>query len=312
MKLIITMQNAMNLGSLENCLQRLQIIFAAVSQARNLEKRLRDEPIFLQKYKETLTKDLASEYVEHAIGVLVDIEGMFTQIAIRKEDQSALCFLWLEDNVSRQYRYNRLIFGANCSPFFAKIILRKCAADHSIQFPEIHQAVRTNFYMDDFFWSFPNVSVARRLTENLRCVLMRGGFCPQNPYLITQSLSKPQLFIFQNPKSEKDTPGQTTSVLVQTKCLTDDKYIAPPPNPVPTPTTLRQLFSLVSSVFNPISLLAPFVIQFEILLQSLLKRGQKRDRAISNDLLSIVRRRTRRPISKLASYFRPESSLPAV
>ena len=140
--------------------------FAAVSQARSLEKRLRDKTIVLQKYKETLTKDLTSKYVEpvikqpppdkiwylpthlvenpnkpgkirrvtnaaskikgcslntcrltgpdlladllelilrfreHAIGVLADIESMFMQI--RKEDQSALRFLWLED-IIRQY-----------------------------------------------------------------------------------------------------------------------------------------------------------------------------------------------------------------
>ena len=157
--------------------------FAAVSQARSLEKRLKDKPITLQKYKETLTKDLALNYVEpvtkqhpppdkiwylpthpvenpnkpgkirgvanaaskfkgcslntclltgpdlladllelilrfreHAIGVLADIESMFMQIAIRKEDQSALRFVWLEDNLIRQYQYIRLIFGANCSP----------------------------------------------------------------------------------------------------------------------------------------------------------------------------------------------------
>ena len=142
--------------------------FAAVSQARSLEKRLKDKPITLQKYKEILAKDLALNYVEpvtkqhpppdkiwylpthpvenpnkpgkirrvanaaskfkgcslntclltgpdlladllelilrfreHAIGVLADIESMFMQIAIRKEDQSALRFVWLEDNLFR-------------------------------------------------------------------------------------------------------------------------------------------------------------------------------------------------------------------
>ena len=166
--------------------------FAGVNQARSLEKRLRDKPIILQKYKETLTKNLALKYIqpvtkqhpppnkiwylpthpvenpnkpgkiprvanaaskfkdcslntclltgpdlladflelilrfrEHAIGVLSDIEGMFMQIAIRKEDQTALRFLWLEDNSIRQYKYIRLIFGANCSPCCAIFVLRK-------------------------------------------------------------------------------------------------------------------------------------------------------------------------------------------
>ena len=60
--------------------------------------------------------ELILRFREHAIGVLADIESMFMQIAIRKEDQSALRFVWLEDNLIRQYQYIRLIFGANCSP----------------------------------------------------------------------------------------------------------------------------------------------------------------------------------------------------
>ena len=41
--------------------------FAAVSQACSLAKRPRDKPIVLQKYNETLIKDLASKYVEPVI-----------------------------------------------------------------------------------------------------------------------------------------------------------------------------------------------------------------------------------------------------
>ena len=40
---------------------------AAVSQAHSLEKRLRDKPIVLQKYKKTLIRNLASNYVEPVI-----------------------------------------------------------------------------------------------------------------------------------------------------------------------------------------------------------------------------------------------------
>ena len=90
------------------------------------------------------------------------------------------------------------------------------------------------------------------------------------------------------PESEKETPVQKTRVLGQTWCLTDDTYTAPLPKLVPTPTTLRQRFSFVSSVFDPIGLLAPFVVQFKIRLQSLCKRGQKWDQMIPNDLHTIV------------------------
>ena len=62
---------------------------------------------------------------EHAAGVLADIEGVFMQIAIRSEDQSALRFLWMSDNFVLQYQYIRLIFDANCSPFCAIFVFRR-------------------------------------------------------------------------------------------------------------------------------------------------------------------------------------------
>ena len=158
---------------------------------------------------------------------------MFMQIAIRKEDQSALRFVWLEENLIHQYQYIRSIFGANCSPCCAIFVLRNCAADRSTQFPEVDQAVRKNFYMDDFIKYFPNASEARRLAEDLRNVLMRGGF------RLTKFLSNNAAAINHLPESEKEKPVQTTRVLGQTWCLTDDTYTAPPPKPVPTPTTLR-------------------------------------------------------------------------
>ena len=42
--------------------------------------------------------ELILRFREHAVDVLADIEGIFMQIAIRPEDQSALRFLWMSDN----------------------------------------------------------------------------------------------------------------------------------------------------------------------------------------------------------------------
>ena len=79
--------------------------------------------------------ELILRFREHAVGVLADIEGMFMQIAIRPEDQSAFRFLRMSDNYVLQYHYIRLIFGANCSPFCAIFVLRRCAQDLASQFP---------------------------------------------------------------------------------------------------------------------------------------------------------------------------------
>ena len=323
--------------------------FAALSQLRSLQKRLKGKPETLQKFNSTIESDLQKNYIapvimthpppehiwylpthavenpnkpgkvrrvanaasmfkgtslndnlltgpdlltdllklilrfrEHAIGVLADIEGMFMQIAIRPEDQSALRFLWLEDDLVRQYQYTRLIFGANCSPCCAIFTLRKCSFDNSDQFPHVHASVLKDFYMDDFIKSFRTVADARQLTTDLRTVLARGGF------RLTKFASNNSSALDHLPETEKETPVETKRVLGQNWSLNDDTYYAPPPKPVTTPSTLRQLFSLVSSIFDPIGLLAPFVIKLKIIIQSLWKRSQSWDQQIPDDIQPIV------------------------
>ena len=191
--------------------------------------------------------ELILRFREHAIGVLADIEGMFMQIAIRPEDQSALRFLWLEDDLVRQYQYTRLIFGANCSPCCAIFTLRKCSLDSSDQFAHVHTSVLKDFYMDDFIKSFRTVADARQLTPDLRTVLARGGF------RLTKFASNNPSALDHLPETENETPVETIRVLGQNWSLKDDTYNAPPPEPVPTPSTLRQLFSLVSSIFDSLA-----------------------------------------------------------
>ena len=56
-------------------------------------------------------------FCKNPVAILSDIEGVFMQIAIRHEDQSALRLLSPNEEIVNQYQFTRLIFGATCSPF---------------------------------------------------------------------------------------------------------------------------------------------------------------------------------------------------
>ena len=58
--------------------------------------------------------EIQLRFREHPVAVVSDIEGKFMQIAVRKEDQSVLRFLWMIDNSIRQFQFTILIFGATC------------------------------------------------------------------------------------------------------------------------------------------------------------------------------------------------------
>ena len=93
--------------------------------------------------------EIILRFGKHPIGGLADIEGMFMQVAIRKEDQSALRFLGLEYGIVRQYQYIRLIFGTACFPCCAIFALHRCAAKLSDRFSDVYEAVLNNVFRDE-------------------------------------------------------------------------------------------------------------------------------------------------------------------
>ena len=59
---------------------------------------------------------LLLRFRQYKVAVTADIEAMFMQVGIREEDQDALRFLWSDNDQERTSKYQRLIFGATCSP----------------------------------------------------------------------------------------------------------------------------------------------------------------------------------------------------
>ena len=120
--------------------------------------------------------------------------------------------------------------------------------------------------MVDFILLFATAEAARRLASNLRTVLQYGGF------RLTKFVSNNLAAFTAVPKEDIEIIQNTTKVLDQTWCLSNDTFTAPTPKTIDPLQTLRQLFSMVSSIFDTIGLLAPFVIQLKVILQNLWKR----------------------------------------
>ena len=95
---------------------------------------------------------------------------------MRKEDQSALRFLWMIGNSIRQFQFTRSIFDATCLPFYAIYVLNKFAEDNKGKFPADLNAIKHHFYMDDYIQSLPTISEAKEIISQTTRCLKNDGF----------------------------------------------------------------------------------------------------------------------------------------
>ncbi|KAK3738190.1 hypothetical protein QZH41_003086 [Actinostola sp. cb2023] len=120
------------------------------------------------------------QFRQERVALVADIEGMFHQIKVRREDQDSLRFLWWSDSIHEppdEYTMNVHVFGATDSPCAANSTLRKTADDNSEAFDsDTVNTVKNNFYVDDVLKSLPNSESAISMARQLMELCGKGGF----------------------------------------------------------------------------------------------------------------------------------------
>ena len=241
-----------------------------------------------------LTNDLIGVLIrfrEEEVAFSADVEGMFYQTSVTPSDTDALRFLWWPGSIEdRPEDYKMLvhIFGAKSSPCCAIKALNKTAQDNEDDYPqEVVQTVRRNFYVDDVLKSVPRTQQAVRLTSDLTKLLKEGGFrltkFASNSREVLQSIP---LDLRANPLLDLDLdqlPLERALGVYWDAQSDTFKFQA-----VQTgkPSTKRGVLSVVSSLFDPLGFLSPFVFSAKILLQDLWREKIPWDQEIPEPYLS--------------------------
>ena len=258
---------------------------AAKFHGTSLNKSLLTGPDLLQNLIHVLLR-----FRQHQFAVSADIGGMFLQVGVPDCDQPSLHFLWREDPTTNVvvYQYARQIFGAKDSPTCANYALQRTARDNVSQYPEATKAVLESFYMDDYLDSVESPERALKRSKELVHLLHFGGFkltkfVSNVPNLADRIDGSPQSTepkVIASSKEEsshvlgfKWDHNNDTLVLSRGTSSTVTKFL-----------TKRLVLSLVSKIFDPIGLVAPFTVGARLLLKDIWRViGQHWDEELPKD-----------------------------
>ena len=219
-----------------------------------------------------------SRFRQELIAVMSDVEAMFHQVRVLPSDCDALRFLWwpdgnLEDQ-PQEYQMTVHLFGGASSPSCANFALKRTAEDNSSDFDaETVETVKRNFYVDDCLKSVSSEDKAIRLASQLCELLARGGF------KLTKWLSNSRRVIESLPVTERapqvkdldfDKLPVERALGVQWNISSDQFGFKITVKD--RPATRRGILSIVSSVYDPLGFVAPFVLNAKLILQDLCRR----------------------------------------
>ena len=281
---------------------KIRIVWDASSkfQGSSLNDSLLKGPDFLNNLVTVL-----SRFRRGKIAVVSDVEKMYHQVLVPREDQDAMRFLWREDSSQEISEYKTLVhpFGKKDSPCCANWALKGCVTKMdnveeaaSLQKlnerdkSEVVEAVTEDFYMDDYLGSFDKTKDAQRTCSNMSEVLKDRRFH------LTKWLSNDKEFL-----ETIDKKNLSTKIVCHNFTrLPEERTLGIWWNPTTDnfffnikvrnyKKTKRGLLSFLSSIFDPLGFLTPFLTTPKLILQTLWKEKIGWDEEIPQQLITLLK-----------------------
>ena len=224
------------------------------------------------------------------IAIAADVEAMFHQVRVNMADADSLRFLW-KDNIHKEgppdvYQMLVHVFGAKDSPTCANYAIKRIARDNVSSFDGLTiETALKSFYVDDLLKSVPTVECAISLSKDLIALLKRGGM------RLTKFQSNCREVLEALPESER-APSATVDIDLGEEKVeralgvsweTMKDVFTFTMMTVEVKFTKRGILIVTSTLFDPLGILAPFVLKAKILLQELWREGLDWDEEISDE-----------------------------
>ncbi|XP_043210667.1 uncharacterized protein LOC122375380 [Amphibalanus amphitrite] len=201
---------------------------------------------------------------EGPVAFTCDIASMYHRVRVPEPDTNLLRFLWFHgsdpEGEVRVWKMTCHVFGAVSSGSVASFALRQCAEEGRSQFPEAADALTRKSYVDDVLCATSSVEGAVKLASDLKELCSTGAF-NLTKYRSNSSDVLRQIPVQDRGKSVKELDLGKDSLgsdrLLGLRWSMEDDCFCFQFRDKQKPVTRRGILSTVSSVFDPLGVIAP-------------------------------------------------------
>ena len=215
-------------------------------------------------------------YRKEVVAYSADLEACFHQIQIPREQRRYFCFLWWRDgDLSKPIQEYQMCvhpFGAASSPSVANYIVKQMGVDSQGRYGnDVRKLLERDFYVDNLLTSSPTEDVAVSLLSRTNSACEEGGFnlrkVASNSRVVMDSVPKNKRSAsFENYDIGKMLPVEKALGVTWNIELDELGFrIVIRDNPL----TRINILSTITSIYDPLGLVAPFLLPGRKLLQKL-------------------------------------------
>lgn len=226
----------------------------------------------IQMVGPTVQDDLLSillRFRQHKYILSADVEKMYRQIMVHPSDRCLQQILWRRSTREpiQAYELNTVTYGTASAPFLATRCLRQLGLECKDE--KIAEIINRDFYVDDLLTGTDDfdeaVSIRDEVTKTLASACMP---------LRKWKSNEPKLLVSKGSSStlNLDIGSSAHNKLLGLYWQVDSDLLKFPIGslkPKSNKNTKRDLLSIIAQIFDPLGLLAPFVITMKCFMQQL-------------------------------------------
>ncbi|GFW72766.1 integrase catalytic domain-containing protein [Trichonephila clavipes] len=237
----------------------------------------------------------------NTIAITADIERAFLQISLRDEDRDAVRF-FVSDIRSNQtdpykfqvYRFKRVMFGVNVSPFLLSATIKHHIENYREQYPAATEMLDTCLYVDDVISGADDISQALKVSKDSETIMKNASMKLRKWNSNDQTLMRTweREGLETHPRHPDDSSKIPSSKVLGIPWDVVHDYFTIDVKGLlqldtSKPITKRIVLQSAGKIYDPVGFLSPYTIRLKCLLQELWLRKLSWDDELPPDIHAV-------------------------